>query len=73
MDVSTYGIIMTGGEATFQSYTGGQEIDVVQFSGETSKYGTGVNGTVVAKVSSDEVEDGVRVTSKVASDNFGFM
>lgn len=31
MDVDTYCIIMTGGEATFQSYTGGQQIDVTQY------------------------------------------
>lgn len=73
MDVSTYAIIMTGGEASFQSYTGGQNIDVVQFSGETNEFGHGINGNVVATVSSDKVTAGETVVSEIVSDNFGFM
>ena len=73
MDVSTYAIIMTGGETTWKSYTGGQEIDVVQFSGEKNAYGHGINGTVVETVKSDKVAEGVVVPSEIISDNFGFM
>ena len=73
MDVSTYAIIMTGGETTWKSYRGGEEISVVQFGGETNDRGHGINGVEVAKVSSDVVEAGKVVSSKIISDNFGFM
>lgn len=71
--VSTYANIMTGGIATYQSYVGGTDIDVVQFSGETDEYGFGTNGTVVATVKSDAVADGEVVNSVIDSENFGFM
>ena len=72
-NVSTYANIMTGGVATYQSYTGGQEIDLVQFNGEQNEYGHGQGGDVVATVKSDKVADGEVVYSTINSDNFGFM
>ena len=72
-NVSTYANIMTGGVATYQSYTGGQEIAVTQFSGDTDEYGFGKNGNVVATVSSDKVAEGEKVNSTITSDEFGFM
>ena len=73
MDVSTYAIIMCGANATFKSYTGGDEITVYQYSGDTDAYGMGTNGTAVYTASSDEVAEGTTVYSSVTSDNFGFM
>ena len=72
-NVSTYANIMTGGVATYQSYTGGQEIEVAQFDGETDEYGFGTGGNVVATVKSDKVADGEVVKSVINSQNFGFM
>jgi len=72
-NVSTYANIMTGGHSTYQSYTGGQEIDVVQFNGEQDEYGHGQGGDVVATVKSDAVADGEVVNSTINSENFGFM
>ena len=72
-NVSTYANIMTGGISTYQSYTGGDEIEVVQFDGETDEYGFGTGGNVVAAVSSDEIADGEVVNSVINSDHFGFM
>ena len=72
-DVSTYANIMTGGVATYQSYVGGTDIDLVQFSGETNEYGHGQGGDVVATVRSDAVKDGEIVKSVINSDEFGFM
>jgi len=72
-NVSTYANIMTGGVSTYQSYTGGEEIDVVQFSGEQDEYGFGTNGEVVTTVKSDKVADGEVVNSVINSENFGFM
>ena len=72
-NVSTYVNIMTGGVATYQSYTGGQEIPVVQYSGETDEYGFGKGGTTVATVTSEKVSAGETVKSVLNSDNFGFM
>ena len=71
MDVSTYGVIMTGAEATFTSYTEGQEVSVVQYSGETNDYGIGINGTEITTVTSTEATG--TVYSTINSDNFGFM
>ncbi|MBQ9032022.1 MAG: hypothetical protein IJ106_11310 [Parasporobacterium sp.] len=85
----TYAIIMTGGEANFMSYTGGQEIDVVQYS-ETSEMdprymfedpdyasigGVPVqdSGDVVTSVVSEQTEEGTVIPSVVSSDAFGFM
>ena len=72
-NVSTYANIMTGGEATYMSYIGGDEIDVVQFDGEQDEYGFGADGEVVATISSSQVEDGEVVNSVINSDHFGFM
>jgi len=72
-NVSTYANIMTGGHSTYQSYTGGQEIDVYQFNGEQDAYGHGQGGEVVATVKSDKVGDGEVVYSTINSENFGFM
>ncbi|MBQ9032242.1 MAG: hypothetical protein IJ106_12430 [Parasporobacterium sp.] len=72
-NVSTYANIMTGGVSTYQSYTGGQEIEVVQFNGEQDEYSHGAGGDVVATVKSDAVADGEVVNSVINSENFGFM
>ena len=72
-DVSTYANIMTGGVATYQSYVGGTDIDLVQFGGETNEYGHGAGGEVVAVVRSDAVPAGEVVKSVIKSDEFGFM
>ena len=72
-NVSTYANIMTGGKATYQSYTGGDAIDVVQYDGETDEYGFGEGGKVVATVSSDKVTEGEKVNSSITSEEFGFM
>ena len=72
-NVSTYANIMTGGVATYQSYTGGQEIEVVQYNGEKDEYGFGKGGDVVATVKSDKVAEGEVVPSVIKSENFGFM
>ena len=72
MDVSTYAIIMTGGEATFQSYTAGQEVEVYKMDGDADEYGINEEGTLVATVTSDAVTEGT-VYSTIVSDNFGFM
>ncbi len=72
-DVSTYVNIMTGGVATYQSYVGGTDIDLVQFDGETNEYGHGQGGNVVATVRSDAVKAGEVVNSVLNSDEFGFM
>ena len=71
MDVTTYGVIMTGAEATFQSYTEGENISVVQYSGETDEYGIATNGTEIFTIASEEASG--TVTSSIDSDNFGFM
>ena len=72
-NVSTYANIMTGGVATYQSYVGGTEIDLVQYNGEVDEYGMGAGGEVVATVSSDAVADGEVVYSVINADEFGFM
>ena len=72
MDVSTYAIIMTGGEATFQSYTAGQEVEVYKMDGDADEYGINTEGTLVTTVTSDAVTEGT-VYSEIVSDNFGFM
>ena len=72
-DVSTYANIMTGGVATYQSYVGGTDIDLVQFGGETNEYGHGAGGEVVAVVRSETVPAGEVVKSVIKSDEFGFM
>ena len=72
-NVSTYANIMTGGHSSYQAYTGGQEIEVIQFNGEQDEYGHGAGGEVVATVKSDVVADGEVVTSVINSENFGFM
>ena len=72
-NVSTYANIMTGGVSTYRSYTGGDEIDLVQFAGETDEYGFGTGGNVVTTVKSDKVADGEVVFSTINSEHFGFM
>ena len=72
-NVSTYANIMTGGIATYQSYVGGTEIEVDQYSGTTDEYGFGADGEIVATVSSDAVADGEVVPSVIHSGEFGFM
>ena len=72
-NVSTYANIMTGGHSSYQAYTGGQEIEVIQFNGEQDEYGHGAGGDVVATVKSDKVADGEVVASVINSENFGFM
>ncbi len=85
----TYVVIMTGGEATFKSYTGGQKIDIIQYNEETEKDSRylfededyaetgGVpvadSGDVIATVVSDQVEEGTVVPSVIKSDAFAFM
>lgn len=76
MDVSTYGIIMTGGQATFASYTGGQKIDLTKMDGtdDSRGYGFGTESTVLAKdLVSSKITTGTTVYSSIESDNFGFM
>lgn len=86
---ATYVAIMTGGEATFKSYTGGQEIDIIQYNEETEKDSRYVfedddyaeaggvpvadSGDVIATVVSDHVEEGTVVPSVIKSDAFAFM
>ena len=72
-DVSTYANIMTGGVATYQSYVGGTDIDLVQFNGEQDEYGHGQGGDVVASLRSDAVKFGETVKSVINSEEFGFM
>ena len=72
-DVSTYANIMTGGVATYQSYVGGTDIDLVQYNGEKDEYGFGAGGNVVATVSSGALAPGQVVKSVIDSDHFGFM
>lgn len=78
-DVDTMAIIMTGGRSVFQSYTGGQEIDVYKMDGldladksttGPDKYGK--EGTLVGTFVSEKVPAGQKVVSKIDSDNFGF-
>ncbi len=72
-NVSTYANIMTGGVATYQSYVGGTDIDLVQFNGETDEYGHGQGGDVVATVSSGALVPGKVVKSVINAEEFGFM
>ena len=72
-NVSTYVNIMTGGVSTYQSYVGGQEIDLIQFNGDQNEYEHGQNGVAVATVKSDNVAEGEVVNSVLNSENFGFM
>lgn len=62
-NVATYASILTGGAATYTSYTGGQAIDITQ-----------VDGTVAFPgVVSDSVADGEEVPTVVNSQAFGIM
>ena len=63
-DVQTYAVILTGATVTFDSYTGGEEIDITKLDDA---------GTRVATVSSSAVAAGETVNSSVTSANFGFM
>ena len=71
MDVTTYGVIMTGARVTFQSYTEGQTVDVIQYEGDYDDYHLVTGGSVITTVSSEEAQG--TVYSVIDSENFGFM